>query len=75
LFDIRRVVLRHPGQNRHAHVDIVVDDHLALDVVETVQPAGILGKRAFQISRSRATLSATGYWQRSGTVGREIDRA
>src|SRR5260370_21286925 len=29
----------HSGQNRHAHVDIVVDDHLALGVVE----AGIWG--------------------------------
>ena len=26
----------HSGQNRHADVDIVVDDHLALGVVETV---------------------------------------
>ena len=41
----------HSGQNRHAHVDIVADDHLALGVVETVQPAGILGKRAFPRDR------------------------
>jgi hypothetical protein len=35
----------HSGQNWDAHVDVVVDDHLALGVVETVQPAGMLGKR------------------------------
>ncbi len=39
------------SQRPHAHVDIVVDDHLALGVVVTVQPAGILGKRAFPRDR------------------------
>jgi hypothetical protein len=41
----------HSGQNRHAHVDVVVDNHLTLRVVETVQPAGILGKRTFPRDR------------------------
>jgi len=41
----------HAGQNRHSHVSIIIYDHLALGVVETMQPAGILGKRAFPSNR------------------------
>src|SRR5450759_5584833 len=41
----------HAGENRHAHINIIVDDHLALGIVETVQPARILGKRAFPCDR------------------------
>jgi hypothetical protein len=40
-----------PARARHAHVDIVVDDHLALGGVEAVQPASVLGKRAFPRDR------------------------
>jgi len=41
----------HAGQNRHPHVGIIIYNHLALGVVETMQPAGILGKRAFPSNR------------------------
>jgi hypothetical protein len=41
----------HAGESRHAHVDIIVDDHLTLGIVETVQPARIPGKRAFPCDR------------------------
>src|SRR5450759_1868262 len=41
----------HAGENRHEHVNIIVDDHLALGIVEPVQPARILGKRAFPCDR------------------------
>jgi hypothetical protein len=41
----------HAGQNRHSHVGVVVNDHLALSIVETMQPAGILGERAFPSNR------------------------
>src|ERR1700740_2580361 len=41
----------HAGQNRHSHISIVVNDHLALGIVETMQPAGILSERAFPSNR------------------------
>ena len=39
---------RHSAQDRHRLVDIVVDDHLALTMVLTVEPADILRERSFQ---------------------------
>lgn len=49
--DIHATFRSHAGENRHAHINIIVDDHLALGTVETVQPARILGKRAFSCDR------------------------
>src|SRR5437879_10366425 len=34
----------HAGQDRHSHVGIIINDHLTLDVVETMQTAGILSE-------------------------------
>jgi hypothetical protein len=37
----------HAGEDRHLHVGIIINDHLAFGVVETMQPAGILSEGAF----------------------------
>ena len=35
--------VEHPRQHRHIEIGVVVDAHLALAVVEAMQPAGVLG--------------------------------